>query len=541
MIGPTSPRLRRSPSIASATPGCWTLTATSAPSSVRARWTWPSEASANGSSSKSENSSADGRVELALDDAPHAVERDRRRARSQRAERASGALALESEHREELHELGPRALHPPELSPELLDQGEGLRVAARRRPLSVRRHCARICPRRRAGAPPSGRRSTRDGSVVSMKSLSTRTKRSGSSRCGKCPAPGKTSSRLPATSSVRGAPVIDRDDRVALAPDDEERDRLGEVETVRGVDPLAPDVDDRPQRVQERRARLAVGERRVAAQDLADVGVHAQPDAAEQAPDEPAGAHDAIVDQERQHELRARKAGGAQQGADLPAQAAAAHEDQPLAVLGELVGELHRDAAAQRVPDEGRAIVPQRQQQVADPAGVGAQRVVAAGLGRLAVAEQIGRDDGEALGEVREHVGPRGRRRRDPVDEHERRPAAGRAEEDAMAVQDDLAQLVVRGGSHQGAAIRATVRKWTPSRPSSEKPIGRARRRRRGRASVGASARPGLRRCRTERRRPCRAGRRSGPAAARRPSGRSGSCRHSSPPTGRTRAGRGRP
>ena len=45
------------------------------------------------------------------------------------------------------------------------------------------------------------------------------------------------------------------------------------------------EVDDRPQRVQERRARLAVGQRGVAAQDLAHVGVHAQPDAAEQTAD----------------------------------------------------------------------------------------------------------------------------------------------------------------------------------------------------------------------------------------------------------------
>ena len=208
----------------------------------------------------------------------------------------------------------------------------------------------------------------------------------------------------------------------------------------------------------------------MASQDLAHVGVHAQPDAAEQTADEPAGAHDAVVDQEREHELRPRKAGGAQQRADLPAQAAAAHEDEPLAMLGELVGELHGHAAAERVPDEGRALVPQRQQQVADPARVGAQRVVPAGLGRLAVPEQVGGDDGEALGQVREHVGPCGRRRRDPVDQHERRPAAGRPEEDAVAVEGDLAQLVARGG-HQRAAIRETVRKWTPSRPSRENPM----------------------------------------------------------------------
>ena len=97
------------------------------------------------------------------------------------------------------------------------------------------------------------------------------------------------------------------------------------------------------------------------AQDLAHVGVHAQPDAAEQAADEPTDRHHAVVDQEREHELGARKAGGAQERVDLATQAAAADEHQALAVLGELVGELHGHAAAQGVPDEGRAVMPQRQ------------------------------------------------------------------------------------------------------------------------------------------------------------------------------------
>ena len=45
------------------------------------------------------------------------------------------------------------------------------------------------------------------------------------------------------------------------------------------------------------------------AQDLSHVGVHAQPDAAEQASHRPAGGEDPLVDQEWEHELGARKAG----------------------------------------------------------------------------------------------------------------------------------------------------------------------------------------------------------------------------------------
>ena len=85
----------------------------------------------------------------------------------------------------------------------------------------------------------------------------------------------------------------------------------------------------------------------------------------------------------------------------------------------------------------------QRQEEIANPARVGAQRVVAPGLGRLAMADEIGSDDRVVLGQVREHLGPRGRRRGDPVDQHDDGARARRAEEDAMPVQDDLAQLVV--------------------------------------------------------------------------------------------------
>jgi hypothetical protein len=182
----------------------------------------------------------------------------------------------------------------------------------------------------------------------------------------------------------------------------------------------------------------------VTAQDLPHIGVHAQPDAAKQASHRPAGPQDPLVDQQRKHELRARKAGRPQQRSDVATKSPAAHEDQALAVLGELVRQLHGHAAAQGVPDERRSLMSQRDQQIADPARVGAQRIVSSGLGRFAVAEQIGSDDGEALGQIREHVGPGGRRRRDPVDQHDHRAAARRAIEDAVPMQDDLVQPVER-------------------------------------------------------------------------------------------------
>ena len=50
--------------------------------------------------------------------------------------------------------------------------------------------------------------------------------------------------------------------------------------------------------------------------------------------------------------------------------AAAAHQDQALAAVGELVGELRRHAAAQRVPDDGDAVDLEHAQEIAHAVGV---------------------------------------------------------------------------------------------------------------------------------------------------------------------------
>ena len=77
----------------------------------------------------------------------HAAEGDRRRAVGQRTERRSALAAapIELDHREELRDLRPGALQPPELRPELLGQRQGARVlAATRSPsLAVERRPAR--------------------------------------------------------------------------------------------------------------------------------------------------------------------------------------------------------------------------------------------------------------------------------------------------------------------------------------------------------------------------------------------------------------
>jgi hypothetical protein len=66
---------------------------------------------------------------------------------------------------------------------------------------------------------------------------------------------------------------------------------------------------------------------------------------------------------------------------DFVADAAGADEHEPLAALWELVGELHGDAAAEGVPDDGDAVDVEHAQQVTHCVAVCADRVVCARLG----------------------------------------------------------------------------------------------------------------------------------------------------------------
>ena len=70
---------------------------------------------------------------------------------------------------------------------------------------------------------------------------------------------------------------------IVLAPDDHRRHVCGQVETVAGARTLPPDVDDRPDRVEERLAGVGVGQRHKAAPNLVQVGTRAQPGAPEEA------------------------------------------------------------------------------------------------------------------------------------------------------------------------------------------------------------------------------------------------------------------
>ena len=124
-----------------------------------------------------------------------------------------------------------------------------------------------------------------------------------------------------------------------------------------------------------------------------------------------------------QYHFGSRKRRRSEQRVELATEAAARHEDEALAALGELVRELHRDPAAQRVPDDRSARLAERAEQVAHRVRVGPERIVSPRLGRVPVPEKIGGDDRVALAEPGNHVLPRRRVACDPVKEDHRGPS----------------------------------------------------------------------------------------------------------------------
>ena len=141
----------------------------------------------------------------------------------------------------------------------------------------------------------------------------------------------------------------------------------------------------------------------------------------------------------------------------------------------------------------------------------------------------------------------RARRRRYPVPAE---PVRGRRRSGAAGTwREGAAELAVTADGNRAKQImqREAVPLSGAARPPSHEvrvpgaerePLrGRRARRPRG-TTTGSSVRRGPCRGRTARRRRARAAGRGERSAARRPEGRSGSCRHSSPPTGRVRTGR---
>ena len=196
------------------------------------------------------------RTEVLLDDTTHAAERDRARAVGKRPQRPLPfAGPVELDHREELSELRSGALQPPELAAELLGQRERAcvlaRVARRRRAVwsfdgrgGSRRRRELVSAAAQQLAPAIGMNVRRLGRLHEVDQQRHEAKRIVQMR--EVPCVRKELEPAARNEPMGGARVLDRDDRVALAPEDQERDRLGQVEAIARIDPLPPGIDDGP-------------------------------------------------------------------------------------------------------------------------------------------------------------------------------------------------------------------------------------------------------------------------------------------------------
>ena len=135
-----------------------------------------------------------------------------------------------------------------------------------------------------------------------------------------------------------------------------------------------------------------------------------------------------------QQELRAGRRQHSQNWTQIRAKATAADQDQPLTVVPVLVGELHRDTAAEGLPDHRGPIHSEFVEQITQKNRERSQRVIPTRLRGHAVAEQVRRDDAVLLGQLGNDRAPGCRTAGHPVDQQQRVAVPGIAVGDPVSM-----------------------------------------------------------------------------------------------------------
>ena len=245
--------------------------------------------------------------------------------------------------------------------------------------------------------------------------------------------------------AVGGQAVGEGDRVVALSPHEQGGHAGEQVQAVLGGDPLAVDVDDRAEGVKEGLAGAGLLQGTQGPGEGLHVDALAGPGLAHAVAEAADAGEQAGVGGEGQQTGGAGEGGGAQQRADLAAEAAAGDQHEAVGALGELVEELHRHAPAEGVADDRGALHPEHREQVADARGVGAEGVVTARGRGVPVSDQVRRDHGVTVGERQGHRLPVAGGVEHPVDQHHRGPGSGHVVDNPVAVELDLPGLEVVG------------------------------------------------------------------------------------------------
>lgn len=256
-----------------------------------------------------------------------------------------------------------------------------------------------------------------------------------------------------------GLRVPRRDHPVVAAPHDPHRHRLGEVGAVGHRDDLALPVDHRAGDVTRGPPGGRVLEGVEDPGDLVEVAGLPAADGGEGAQPRDAQVPQAGQGEDAHQLVEAGRGDRADAGMHLGPEAAGRHDHQALGALGELVGELHRHATAEAVPDDGHLVDAEHGEQVAHAVGVAAHAVVGAGLVGPAVAEQVGRDHGEPPAQPLDHRLPGGVVAGQAVQEQQRR-ASAHLHEGAPVTVDGHELHVVPSGHERLPMCTPACCKW---------------------------------------------------------------------------------
>ena len=205
--------------------------------------------------------------------------------------------------------------------------------------------------------------------------------RTASVRCGKWPASSKTLEAAPWHRRVRHVRVRARQDGVVRAPDEQGRHAARQVTAVDHRDGLAAPVDDGADGAHERAPCGGVGQRVEHAEQIVRVAPEIRLQDLEEADRRPTrrGARAAERSSGR-NRAATGVAASRRERVHFVGDAAGGDQDEPLAPIGVLIGELHRDAATERVPDDGGALDAEHAEQVAHRVRVRGDGVVGARL-----------------------------------------------------------------------------------------------------------------------------------------------------------------
>ncbi len=193
------------------------------------------------------------------------------------------------------------------------------------------------------------------------------------------------------------------DEWITRSPDDQHRDVLDQVEAVYRADTLAAGVDDRAQRRQECIPSLPVSKQGIHIRHLDKVTAQTKPkhrmafEVRYRPPHRRGSYGDKPPSTRERH--------GAHRQADLLAESPTRDKHQTLDELWELVGELDRDATAERVTDERGALMTENEKQIAQVGGKTPNGVVPA-RSRSPVSRKVRGDHGVALRQRLDHGSP---------------------------------------------------------------------------------------------------------------------------------------